>query len=230
MFSRGNLSEKKRILELGALRGHREPRDTGLEEISAVDLYAGIGYFAFSYAKAGVRTVLCWELNPWSVEGLRRGAAENGWGCRISRCGEEAIEARNDVSKFVMGEERLLVFNEDNEKAAERIRKMRELLPPIRHVNCGLLPTSEKSWGVAVQTLDPVQGGWIHAHENVPVAELEHRKATIVRHFAALLHAHSTAERPFDVFCNHVESVKSYGPSINHCVFDIFIQPSSASH
>ena len=38
------------------------------------DLYAGIGYFAFSYAKAGVGKVLCWEINPWSVDGLRRGA------------------------------------------------------------------------------------------------------------------------------------------------------------
>lgn len=44
----------------------------------AVDLYAGIGYFVFSYAKLGFR-LLCWEINPWSVEGLRRGAVANGW-------------------------------------------------------------------------------------------------------------------------------------------------------
>ncbi|AEO61455.1 hypothetical protein MYCTH_2311624 [Thermothelomyces thermophilus ATCC 42464] len=48
----------------------------------AVDLYAGIGYFAFSYARLGLR-VLCWELNPWSVEGLRRGAAANGFSVRV---------------------------------------------------------------------------------------------------------------------------------------------------
>ncbi|KAH6613435.1 hypothetical protein F5144DRAFT_616378 [Chaetomium tenue] len=48
----------------------------------ALDLYAGIGYFAFPLARLGLR-VLCWELNAWSVEGLRRGAAANGFSVRV---------------------------------------------------------------------------------------------------------------------------------------------------
>ena len=77
MFSRGNVREKARILNLPTLT-------TGLDTASAaVDLYAGIGYFAFSYRKSsqalekGIKQVLCWEINPWSVEGLRRGAEMN---------------------------------------------------------------------------------------------------------------------------------------------------------
>ncbi|KAL2155478.1 hypothetical protein VTH82DRAFT_220 [Thermothelomyces myriococcoides] len=61
-------------------RGQRQQQQQRLRQWRryAVDLYAGIGYFAFSYARLGLR-VLCWELNPWSVEGLRRGAAANGF-------------------------------------------------------------------------------------------------------------------------------------------------------
>ncbi|KAK6858721.1 S-adenosyl-L-methionine-dependent methyltransferase [Apiospora arundinis] len=82
MFRRGNIKEKARVLSF------HEPTDPSLHHRAmslgelcnkwAVDMYAGIGYFVFSYAELGMR-VLCWELNPWSVEGLRRGALANGW-------------------------------------------------------------------------------------------------------------------------------------------------------
>lgn len=234
MFSRGNLSEKKRILELPALTkeglGGMAPADT-----SAVDLYAGIGYFAFSYVKAGVIQVLCWELNPWSVEGLRRGAAENGWSCSIPGNGiagykVEDTELRgHDMNGAKTSKNSLLVFQEDNSKAALRIEEMRQRIRPIRHVNCGLLPTSMKSWETAVQVLDPVLGGWIHAHENIAVAETKTRKIDVVKEFQALLKAHSASKRALDVSCSHVEVIKSYGPGINHVVFDIAILPSSSS-
>lgn len=88
MFSRGNIKEKARILDPSAgmkgltmedlgrdsLNGHRET----LSGVDVADLYVGIGYFAFSYLKRGVRTVFGWEINGWSVEGLRRGCEMNG--------------------------------------------------------------------------------------------------------------------------------------------------------
>ena len=225
MFSRGNLSEKKRVLELQSLKmeglGEAHPRET-----SAVDLYAGIGYFAFSYVKAGVGKVLCWVLNPWCVEGMRRGAEENDWGCRIFRDGNDGLDPRNGGKQ---GSERLLVFQENNEKASEMIRRMRDHVPPVRHVNCGLLPTSSGSWAIAVQALDPVQGGWIHAHENVRTRDIEHRKGAIVERFKTLAHVHHGSQR-FGIACSHVETVKSYGPGIKHMVFDIAILPSKRHH
>lgn len=220
MFSRGNLSEKKRVLELKTLT-KEGLEGTDPQEISAVDLHAGIGYFAFSYAKAGVGKVLCWELNPWSVEGMRRGAEENGWGCRIFGDGHIVMEPSNGRE---MRKERLLVFQENNEKAGERVQGMRDHIPPVRHVNCGLLPTSSGSWATAVQALDPTQGGWIHAHENVGARDTECRKEEIVERFKALVQVHQGSKR-FSITCSHTETVKSYGPGINHMVFDIAILP-----
>lgn len=208
MFSRGNVSEKARILNLASLR--QEALGMRPQETSAVDLYAGIGYFAFSYAKAGVSKVLCWEINPWSVEGLRRGACGNGWGADLTRDGERYQGAAG-------GDTRFLVFRESNENAPARINALRATIPPIKHVNCGYLPSSKDSWETAVQVLDPT-GGWIHAHENVAKKDIESRKDEIVEIFTQL------AGR-WTIECEHVERVKSYAPGVMHCVFDIAIMP-----
>ncbi|KAI0432659.1 S-adenosyl-L-methionine-dependent methyltransferase [Xylaria sp. FL1042] len=157
MFSRGNVKEKARILDFhepenstsattvatsttaikslnqqaSDLSHRRIPAEQRLGAL-AVDLYAGIGYFAFCYAARGFR-VLCWELNPWSVEGLRRGAEANGWSVRVVRPTsgfgdkpdtEEDEEVLRDV---LAGNETIVVFLEDNALAASRIRKLDEL-------------------------------------------------------------------------------------------------------
>lgn len=225
MFSRGNLSEKKRLLELKSLTkeglGGTDPRET-----SAVDLYAGIGYFAFSYVKAGVGKVLCWELNPWSVEGMRRGAEENGWVSKIISDGNDVLGSRDGEE---LGGERLLVFQQNNEEAGERIQRMRDQIPPIRHVNCGLLPISSGSWASAVRALDPIQGGWIHAHDNIRARDIEQKRREVVERFRALAVMQNRSQR-FSITCSHVETVKSYGPGINHVVFDIAILPFESFH
>ena len=213
MFSRGNISEKARILGLQALTENQLGSQP--EETSTVDLYAGIGYFAFSYAKAGVGKVLCWEINPWSVEGLSRGAKRNGWDVEVIKDGQE----------FTIHEEnRLIVFQESNEHAARRIAAVKDSIFPVRHVNCGLLPSSMDSWEVAVQVLNPV-GGWIHAHENIPKADIESRKEEVVEIFTRLVKKHWSQERDvqWEVNCEHVEQVKSYAPGVVHCVVDISV-------
>ncbi|KAL1617403.1 S-adenosylmethionine-dependent methyltransferase [Neofusicoccum ribis] len=50
MFSRGNVKEKARLLALPSVAA------AAAGGCAAVDLYAGIGYFAFSYRRAGVAT------------------------------------------------------------------------------------------------------------------------------------------------------------------------------
>lgn len=221
MFSRGNISEKARILQLPSLA----PEVLGYqpEESSAVDLYAGIGYFTFCYARAGVGRVFCWEINGWSVEGLRRGAGGNGWGVMVleEEDGRMGGEAR-------VGEERLVVFREDNKNASARVEKLRSQVPPVRHVNCGFLPSSWASWPVAVAVLDPVQGGWVQAHENIAVTDIESRREEITKEFKAL--ANRDANRPhWHVQCQHLQRVKSYAPGVMHCVLDISIAPMSAN-
>ena len=119
------------------------------------------------------------------------------------------------------------MFKESNEKAVERIDKVRGEIPPIRHINCGFLPSSSDSWPIAVQLLDPVLGGWIHAHENVNTRDVERRKGEVVEIFTALVltHGRGSIGEHSRVTCEHVEIVKSYGPRVSHCVFDIAILP-----
>lgn len=217
MFSRGNISEKARILSLKTLTGKQLGSQP--EETSAVDLYAGIGYFAFSYAKARVCKVLCWEINPWSVEGLRRGAERNRWGVEVIKDGQATIQTTNK-------EERLIVFQESNEHAVRRITAMKDSIPPVRHVNCGLLPSSKDSWETAVQVLDPT-GGWIHVHENLAKKDMESRMEEVVSIFDRLVmnhHVHES-EVQWRVKCEHVQQVKSYAPGVVHYVLDISISP-----
>ncbi len=217
MFSRGNISEKARILNLESLTETRLGMKP--EQTSVVDLYAGIGYFAFSYARAAVGKVFCWEINPWSVDGLRRGAEGNKWGVKIIDGGEQLEDS-------IEGDERLLVFSESNEHAAARVNAMRDKVPPVKHVNCGLLPSSKDSWEVAVQVLDRT-GGWIHAHENIARKDLEMREEEILERFGWLTQKHygQDPKEQRRLECEHVELVKSYAPGVMHCVLDIKVTP-----
>lgn len=217
MFSRGNISEKGRILSLQTMTENQLGSQP--EKTSAVDLYAGIGYFAFSYAKARVGKVLCWEINPWSVEGLRKGAEKNRWGVQVIKDGQAS-------NKNINEEERLIVFQESNERAARRIATMENSFPPVRHVNCGFLPSSKDSWEIAVQVLDS-KGGWIHAHENIAKKDIESRTKEIVGIFHRLVMDNCVhePEEQWRVECEHVEQVKSYAPGVMHYVLDIFISP-----
>ena len=215
MFSRGNISEKARILTFKSFTDRRVGSQSA--EMSAVDLYAGIGYFAFSYAKAGVSKVLCWEINPWSVEGLRRGATKNGWGVKVIKDGQT-------FGGIISSELRLVVSQESNEHAPRTIAALKGSIPSVRHVNCGLLPTSKDSWEVAVQVLDST-GGWIHVHENIAKADTEMRTVEITNTFKRLVmkHGGQAIEGHCEVECEHVEQVKSYAPGVMHCVLDISV-------
>ncbi|CAK7562810.1 MAG: S-adenosylmethionine-dependent methyltransferase [Sporothrix epigloea] len=172
MFSRGNIKEKARLLAW--------PR-TACEETTgawAIDLYAGIGYFIFSYAQWGLR-VLGWELNPWSAEALRRGAVRNGWSVRVvrrdvdlarptaeavfsERCFREEISTQTADKGNHDKPPTIVIFVEDNQRAVRRLSvelqasnpslpaaPPAETFGPVVHVNCGLLPTSRPSWRIA---------------------------------------------------------------------------------
>lgn len=214
MFSRGNISEKARILDLDSVaQAVDEGREDGKGHC-AVDLYAGIGYFTFSYLKAGVNKVLSWDLNEWSCEGLKRGAKANHW--------EVAMPNHNSsLDEMLAHDPQLLVFNESNEHATSRIESLRSDLPPIRHVNCGLLPTSRGSWQTALVVLDPELGGWVHIHENFGVTEIEEKAQEVTSTIQELL----DAMRPGKVELDFINRVKSYAPGVMHCVLDLQVTP-----
>ncbi|EKD15178.1 tRNA wybutosine-synthesizing protein [Drepanopeziza brunnea f. sp. 'multigermtubi' MB_m1] len=211
MFSRGNVKEKARLLDFHSPKsGANSLRREQLKSATAVDLYAGIGYFVFSYAKMGMKRVVGWELNPWSVEGLRRGAVANGWSVKVVK----------DGTDFGAFDEQIVMFLEDNSMAADRIQKSRALdLDNIRHVNCGLLPTSEPVWD---KTLRILRGddGWLHLHENVGVSDIQTRRREIEEKFASWIMSGNDG-RVAKV--EHVELVKTFAPGVWHCVFDVHI-------
>jgi tRNA wybutosine-synthesizing protein 2 len=265
MFSRGNIREKSRILNLESVRGCVPPslvpapqkpvisEDSEApdqvtrqdEGATALDLYAGIGYFAFCYRRAGIRKVLCWELNPWSVEGLRRGAARNRWRTAVVEPPPRSPPSASGSSSAVDGtdwktndlldsrevqEADFVVFRDTNENALEAIAYLawgeEKRVLPIRHVNCGFLPSSSLSWRTAVRAVDSEMGGWIHAHENVGVEDIETRRGEVERvmqryldEWEAVKGCEGGLRRR--VRCEHVERVKTYAPGVMHVVFDI---------
>lgn len=212
MFSRGNIKEKTRLLSFPSA----PTRPAG--DVWAVDLYAGIGYFVFCYASLGMR-VLCWEINPWSVEGLRRGARANGWAVKVVQGQHLSLPLR----EVMAGGEQIVVFLEGNEEAPRRISEAQEtlgLVDNVAHVNCGLLPTSSPTWRPAWETARLSSECWLHLHENVGVNDIDSRRETIQR-----LVQDWSASEDGDRWpaISHVEQVKTFAPGVWHCVFDVHI-------
>ncbi|KAI9045223.1 tRNA(Phe) (4-demethylwyosine(37)-C(7)) aminocarboxypropyltransferase [Aspergillus affinis] len=236
MFSRGNITEKARILGHGAAFEGLDAsslRDDAIGDISVVDMYAGIGYFVFSYLKRGVKRVWGWEINGWSVEGLRRGCIENGWGCKVVRVQEDGhvSEPIPDLVENLRDSDKVVIFYGDNKFAAEILMRTKELLSArqswnsIRHVNLGLLPSSSAAWRNACKMIDCRKDGWVHVHENVDIQQIEEKSQEISRELG-MLRAQVLDIPEVAVECRHVEQVKTYAPGVMHCVFDMRL-PSS---
>lgn len=219
MFSRGNVKEKARLLALPSSTGGKAATKEGEDDVWAVDLYAGIGYFVFSYASLGMR-VLCWEVNPWSIEGLRRGALANRWTVKVLQ--REEMDRVTDY--LVPGGPQIIVLAEDNQKALPRIRRAHELALAynIKHVNCGFLPTSEPTWKPAWEMTARSAESWLHLHENVGVDDIDSRRQAIQEQYFSVW-SMEDEEKGRKAHIEHVELVKTFAPGVWHCVFDIHI-------
>ena len=178
--------------------------------------------------KAGVDTVLCWDLNPWSTEGLRRGACANKWQTYTHGLGSP-VQGDISISKSNMAmqktDAKILIFNESNEHASRRVHHLREHIPPIRHVNCGLLPTSRGSWRTAIEVLDPDCDGWIHVHENFALAEIEQKAEEVRAEMQTLCIecGYPGPEKFRKVSVVDINRLKSYAPGVIHCVVDMLV-------
>lgn len=214
MFSRGNVKEKARLLDFP----RRIP--SSAEQAWAVDLYGGIGYFVFSYAKLGMR-VLCWEINPWSIEGLRRGALANKWSVRVV---SDPADLARPVEDVLASGEQIVVFLEDNQRAQDKVLQLQQLgiVSHVAHINGGLLPTSEliwePAWHMASHSLAPQT--WLHLHENVGLHDIPTRRADVQERFSQWSESQGNSQA---VAVTHVEQVKTFAPGVWHCVFDVCI-------
>ncbi|KAK3683971.1 S-adenosyl-L-methionine-dependent methyltransferase [Podospora appendiculata] len=240
MFSRGNVKEKARLLSFHAthpppppaqdatLVPNAIPTNSHTRPKVAVDLYAGIGYFVFSYARLGLR-VLCWELNPWSVEGLRRGAVANKWTVRVIQGAELSLPTPELVTGGAGAQ--IVVFLEDNALAEDRIAELRASGLPldVLHVNCGFLPTSLPTFRPAWAIQRASEGdGWLHLHENVGVEDIERRRGQVQGLFDGWRKEEEGDDGTGRAVVQHVELVKTFAPGVWHCVFDVYITRSSS--
>lgn len=194
MFSRGNIKEKKRILD----------SYKGLKGTIVFDFYCGIGYFSLSYLRNGAK-VLCWELNPWSIEGFRRSLEHAGYRYKIY--GEGDSFSSDDVKKYDA-----CLFLENNEEIPQRLEYVQRNSLNISHINLGLLPTSRHSWPIANNLIAEKSNSStiIHVHENVHVDEFDKMKGEI--------------ESSYDNgVVTHIEKIKTFAPDVWHAVFDVVI-------
>ncbi|KAK9480699.1 S-adenosyl-L-methionine-dependent methyltransferase [Lipomyces japonicus] len=194
MFSRGNVKEKARVLTFD-----------GIKETIVVDLYAGIGYFTFSYVKSGASLVLCWEINPWSVEGLVRGAKANKWTVQLVHHDEE----------WHYDGARIVVFLESNEHALNRIRTgLSSIGQNFSHVNLGLLPSSEQGWptAVGISSLSSLTSTALHVHANVKDTEIDLWGRITTQALNSINHL------SFELV--HIENIKSFAPGVKHICAD----------
>lgn len=189
MFSRGNIKEKKRILDTFP----------DIENNDIVDLYAGIGYFTLCYLKKGARNVFCFELNPWSVEALKKGLKAN------------SIDPR-----------KCNIYNESNEMCLKRIKEKKIENLRIRHINLGLLPTSKPGWHLSLEIIalqkfyTPLDVVTLHIHENVHASALDDGSF-----IEQVLHDLSDIDSSFSYTARHLEKIKTYAPDVWHICLDV---------
>ncbi|CCF59733.1 hypothetical protein KAFR_0H03230 [Kazachstania africana CBS 2517] len=201
MFSRGNVKEKKRVLDtFEDIKGN-----------DVVDLYCGIGYFSFSYLKRGCRYFFGFDLNQWSINGFHKGLQLNkldkGSSCYV-------FQETNEMSLS-----RIAHFRETQNNNA---------LLRIRHINLGLLPSSKQGWPVALNLISQ-HHDWescpkvtLHIHENV------HSEAINDNSFArSTVQTLQTLNALYQYTDTHLERIKTFAPDVWHVCLDIDVSLSA---
>ncbi|KAG0034313.1 hypothetical protein BGZ82_005783 [Podila clonocystis] len=224
MFSAGNITEKERV-------AHSRPIFDARDKV-VVDLYAGIGYFTLVYLlHAGARTVHACEWNPWSVEGLARGADRNGirWS-KVSSLKDSSAFNRQE-SDTAQGQESAV-----SEQAQRTPKKTSKSAPPLgnlviypgdnaqwiscfenqaHHVNLGLIPSAELGWVLGVRALCPKEGGYLHVHHNIRVGEEGSFKAYLLKSLEEQFAEWKTGQ-VWELHIRHMENIKSFAPLVFH--------------
>ena len=163
-----------------------------------VDMYCGVGYYTLPLIKYGqAKHVHAMEWNENSVIALRENLKQNG--C-MDKCtiyfGDNEITT-TDPNLGLQG-------------CADRI--------------ClGLLPSSMKSWPLAVRVAKPDSPVTIHVHENVLDTEIDEWCGKTREQFEQLF---ADIQKFMKVEIIWLEKVKSYAPHIIHVVLDLHCIPS----
>jgi len=228
MFSRGNITEKIRFGKVLV-----QPKDVVL------DLYAGIGYYTLpALLHGGAAFVYACEWNPTALQALTFNVNDN----------------RVDPSQYVVlsGDCRHLVLPNIPTATTNNLQINRVslgLLPSSEgswriavQAIMGTVPREPRQMETTTSSDNSQQpnhslpaihplGGWLHIHGNVPVKE----KSIWAQWLTGQLHQYirdemdkwSQDDDDWVVICHHVEKVKSFAPTVNHYVADVFVGPRS---
>lgn len=208
MFSRGNVTEKKRF-GMACVK----PGETVL------DMYAGIGYYTLpALIHGGAVHVTACEWNGHAVAALRYNLKANG------------VE---DKATVLEGDCRLQLkklLEESSNKNDSDINDVNSATKnnQFDRISLGLLPSSEGGWAIAVSCLRRSTGGWLHVHANVPTVERldwTHWLCRSLAHIAAEQLNSEAISKDWIAVCTHVERVKSFAPKVDHVVADVFVGP-----
>jgi tRNA G37 N-methylase Trm5 len=162
-----------------------------------LDMYAGIGYYTLpAVLKGKASLVYACEWNEYAVKALKYNVLDN----KVS--------------------EKVHVLVGDCRKVAED----HHLIDIADRVSLGLLPSSEGGWRTAVRALKKKSGGWIHVHGNVPVKEKESWALWVCARVSGLAKQEGKGD-DWVAICTHIERVKSFAPTVNHYVADVFVGP-----
>jgi tRNA G37 N-methylase Trm5 len=160
-----------------------------------VDMYCGVGYYTLPFlVYGGAKHVHACEWNPNSILALKENLRQN------------------HVS------DRCTVYPGDNALSAPLLANCAD------RICLGLLPTSTKSWPLAVQIAKPTGVVTIHVHENVNDVDIDQWKQDTRERFEALF---LEAGKPCQVEITWLERVKSYAPHVYHVVLDLRCSSSS---
>jgi tRNA G37 N-methylase Trm5 len=163
-----------------------------------LDLYSGIGYFTVPALVHGEAEYLyACEWNPNAVEALLFNLQDNG------------------VS------ERATVYTGD----CRVVAKENNLVNMFDRVSLGLIPSSEGGWRTAFRAIRNTTGGWLHVHANVPAKELGTWSVWLCCCLRDMIREEDKPDN-WVVLCTHVERVKSFAPTVNHYVADVFVGPA----
>lgn len=215
MFSRGNIKEKKRIID----------SFIDIENNDVIDLYCGIGYFSFSYLSRNCRNLFGFELNPWSVEGFNKGLQKNkNFGRSLDGGGGVKAEG-------------IYIYNENNEMSDQRLTEFKLKYRQkqnnsnglrIRHINMGLLPSSRQGYPVALKLITN-HNNWeecpkvtLHIHENASIKEISQSYIQEkVLNELSFLNDTKISDIKYQFELIHLEKIKTFAPNIWHICLDI---------
>lgn len=163
-----------------------------------VDLYAGIGYYTLPAVVHGKASkVYACEWNEHAAAALKYNVSDN----KIS-----------DRVEVLVGDSRKVAVDHNLVNIADR-------------VSLGLLPSSEGGWSTAIRALKSDTGGWLHVHGNVPIKEKEAWALWVCDQLSHIVVKDRKGDFNWVVICTHVERVKSFAPTVDHYVADVFVGP-----